>query len=54
MIKAQLLNVKSEGFVMDFVVEGDKKSIHVLDTVFSAFASSFPFSKLVVDMYIIA
>ena len=52
-IRAQLLNVKSKELVMDFVVEGDKNSIHVLNAVSPAFTSSFPFAKWVVDNYII-
>lgn len=52
-IRAQLLNVKTKELVMDFVVEGDKESIHVLNAVSPAFTCSFPFSKWVIDNYII-
>ncbi len=52
-IRAQLLNVKTKELVMDFVVEGDKKSIHVLNAVSPAFTSSFPFAKWVVDTYVL-
>jgi len=52
-IRAQLLNKKTKELVMDFVVEGDKNSIHVLNAVSPAFTCSFPFAKWVVDNYIL-
>lgn len=52
-IRAQLLNKKTKELVMDFVVEGDDKSIHVLNAVSPAFTSSFPFAKWVVDEYVL-
>lgn len=51
-IRAQLLNVNTKELVQDFVVEGDNKSIHVLNAVSPAFTSSFPFSRWVVENYI--
>lgn len=51
-IRAQLLNVKTKKLVMDFVVEADNDSVHVLNAVSPAFTCSFPFSKWVVDNYI--
>lgn len=51
-IRAQLLNKQSKELVMDFVVEGDNNSIHVLNAVSPAFTCSFPFAKWVVDNYI--
>jgi L-2-hydroxyglutarate oxidase LhgO len=51
-IRAQLLNVNTKELVMDFVVEGDENSIHVLNAVSPAFTCSFPFSKWVVDNYV--
>ena len=51
-IRAQLLNTKTLELLQDFVVEGDSKSIHVLNAVSPAFTSSFPFAKWVVDNYI--
>lgn len=53
-IRAQLLNKKTNELVMDFVVEGDKETIHVLNAVSPAFTCSFPFAKYVVDNYIIS
>jgi L-2-hydroxyglutarate oxidase LhgO len=51
-IRAQLLNTKTLELLQDFVVEGDSKSIHVLNAVSPAFTSSFPFAEWVVDNYI--
>ena len=51
-IRAQLLNTKTLELVMDFVVEGDKNTIHVLNAVSPAFTCSFPFSAWVVENYI--
>jgi L-2-hydroxyglutarate oxidase LhgO len=52
-IRAQLLNINTKELVQDFVVEGDNKSIHVLNAVSPAFTSSFPFSRWVVENFII-
>ena len=51
-IRAQLLNRKTMELVQDFVVEGDRKSIHLLNAVSPAFTCSFPFAAWVVDNYI--
>jgi L-2-hydroxyglutarate oxidase LhgO len=51
-IRAQLLDTKSLELVQDFVVEGDEKSIHVLNAVSPAFTCSIPFSRWVVENYI--
>ncbi len=51
-IRAQLLNKKKSSLVQDFVVEGDHKSVHVLNAVSPAFTCSFVFSKYVVDHYV--
>lgn len=51
-IRAQLMNMKSMELVMDFVVEGDAVTTHVLNAVSPAFTSSFPFARWVVDNYI--
>jgi len=52
-IRAQLLNTKTLELVQDFVVEGDENSVHVLNAVSPAFTSSIPFSKWVVENYIL-
>lgn len=51
-IRAQLLNKRTNELVMDFKIEGDSKSIHVLNAVSPAFTCSFPFAKYVVENYI--
>jgi len=52
-IRAQLLDTRTLELVQDFVVEGDNKSIHVLNAVSPAFTCSMPFSKWIVENYII-
>ena len=51
-IRAQLLDKETLSLVQDFVVEGDKQSVHVLNAVSPAFTCSFVFSKYVVDHYV--
>ncbi len=52
-IRAQLLNTKTLELLQDFVVEGDEKSVHVLNAVSPAFTSSMPFAKWVVQNFIL-
>ncbi|MDE2222926.1 MAG: L-2-hydroxyglutarate oxidase [Candidatus Omnitrophica bacterium] len=52
-IRAQLLDKQSLKLVQDFVVEGDGKSIHILNAVSPAFTCSLPFSQYVVDQYVL-
>ena len=51
-IRAQLLDIHTKKLVMDFVVEGDKNSVHVLNAVSPAFTGCMPFARWVVDNYI--
>jgi L-2-hydroxyglutarate oxidase len=48
-IRAQLLNVKTRKLEMDFLLEGDDRSMHVLNAVSPAFTCSIPFASHVVD-----
>lgn len=48
-IRAQLFNQKSGLLEMDFVIEGDVDSLHVLNAVSPAFTCSIPFSDFVVE-----
>ncbi len=48
-IRAQLMNTKTRKLEMDFILEGDKKSFHVLNAVSPAFTCSVPFAEYVVD-----
>jgi len=52
-IRAQLLDVNTLELVQDFVVEGDEKSIHILNAVSPAFTSSIPFTNWVVENYVL-
>ncbi|MFC2138790.1 L-2-hydroxyglutarate oxidase, partial [Bacteroidota bacterium] len=51
-IRAQLMDKNTMELVQDFVVEGDKKSVHILNSVSPAFTSSFPFARYVVENFI--
>lgn len=46
-IRAQLVDIKARKLEMDFVIEGDDKSIHVLNAVSPGFTCSIPFSRYV-------
>ncbi len=48
-IRAQLLNTKTRQLEMDFILEGDEQSMHVLNAVSPAFTCSLPFADYVVD-----
>ena len=48
-IRAQLLNIKNRQLEMDFVLEGDSNSFHVLNAVSPAFTCSIPFADYVVQ-----
>jgi len=51
-IRAQLIDKRSLTLIQDFVVEGDKYSVNILNAVSPAFTASFPFSRYVVEKYI--
>ena len=48
-IRAQLLDITKRKLEMDFVLEGDDRSMHVLNAVSPAFTCSMPFSSYVCD-----
>jgi L-2-hydroxyglutarate oxidase LhgO len=48
-IRAQLLNVKTNELVQDFVVEYGKNSTHILNAVSPAFTCSFAFAKYIIE-----
>jgi L-2-hydroxyglutarate oxidase len=50
-IRAQLLDTSTDELVMDFIIEGDSDSVHVLNAVSPAFTCSFPFARYVVDNF---
>jgi len=48
-IRAQLLDVRTRKLEMDFVIEGDARSMHVLNAVSPGWTCSLPFASSVVD-----
>ncbi len=48
-IRAQLLNVKSRRLEMDFVIQSDDRSMHILNAVSPAFTCAMPFATHVCD-----
>lgn len=48
-IRAQLLNTRTSKLEMDFVIEGDDRSMHVLNAVSPGWTCSIPFAHYVVD-----
>ncbi|MDT7041620.1 L-2-hydroxyglutarate oxidase [Candidatus Nitronereus thalassa] len=48
-IRAQLMDIKEKKLEMDFVVEGDQHSMHVLNAVSPGFTCSLPFSEYVCE-----
>jgi len=48
-IRAQLLDIEKRKLEMDFVLEGDRRSMHVLNAVSPAFTCSLPFADYVCD-----
>jgi L-2-hydroxyglutarate oxidase LhgO len=48
-IRAQLVHVKKRKLEMDFVIQGDKRSLHILNAVSPGFTCSIPFSRYVCE-----
>lgn len=48
-IRAQLVHTKKRKLEMDFVIEGDAKSLHILNAVSPGFTCAIPFSEYVAD-----
>jgi len=48
-IRAQLLDIKTNELVQDFVIQHEKKSTHILNAVSPAFTCSFAFASYTVD-----
>ena len=48
-IRAQLFHKKSREMLMDFVLEGDGESLHILNAVSPAFTCALPFAEYVMD-----
>ena len=48
-IRAQLVNIRTKKLEMDFVAEGDDKSLHILNAVSPAFTCALPFADFACD-----
>lgn len=48
-IRAQLVDIRKRSLVMDFVLEGDRRSMHVLNAVSPAFTCGLPFAEYVCE-----
>ncbi len=48
-IRAQLFHKKERKMLMDFVIEGDGESLHILNAVSPAFTCALPFAEYVLD-----
>jgi L-2-hydroxyglutarate oxidase len=48
-IRAQLFHRKERRMLMDFLLEGDDRSLHVLNAVSPAFTCALPFAEFVMD-----
>ena len=51
-IRPQLVDVKKNELVMDFVIEGTDTSVHVLNSISPAFTSSLYFSEMLLTQYV--
>jgi L-2-hydroxyglutarate oxidase LhgO len=51
-IRAQLVDRRTNALVTDFVVQGDARSLHVLNAVSPAFTCALPFAKHVVKTFV--
>ena len=49
-IRAQLMDVRTRKLEMDFVIEGDERSLHILNAVSPGWTCSIPFARHVVEM----
>ena len=48
-IRPQLINTKTKTLQMDYILEKDTNSLHILNSISPAFTSSFAFAKWIVD-----
>jgi L-2-hydroxyglutarate oxidase LhgO len=51
-IRAQLMNIADHRLEMDFRVQHDDRSLHVLNAVSPAFTCAFPFARFLVDQVV--
>lgn len=48
-IRPQLVNLAERRLEMDYILEGDARSLHVLNAISPAFTGSFAFARMIVD-----
>jgi DNA topoisomerase VI subunit B len=48
-IRPQLINIKTRALEMDYILEKDDNSLHVLNSISPAFTSSLAFAEWIVD-----
>lgn len=48
-IRPQLVSVAAKRLEMDYILEGDRNSLHVLNAISPAFTGSFAFARMIVD-----
>lgn len=51
-IRPQLVDTKTNELVMDFRIEADESTVHVLNAISPAFTSSMAFAKIICDEYL--
>lgn len=51
-IRPQLVDCKKNELVMDFLIEHDDKSVHILNSISPAFTGSMFFAKMISDNYV--
>jgi len=51
-IRPQLVDVRKNELVMDFIIEGTDTSVHVLNAISPAFTSSLFFSGMLLDKFV--
>ncbi len=52
-IRAQLLDLRTNSLVNDFIIEQNEESLHILNAVSPAFTAAIPFVKYVVQNYLL-
>ena len=50
-IRPQLVDLKKNELIMDFLIQKDKRSIHILNSISPGFTSSMYFAEMVVGEY---
>lgn len=48
-IRSQLYDHRDKKLVMDFMIEGNREGLHILNAISPAWTAAMPFAKYVVD-----